>query len=123
MVGWTCDDTYVITSLSDHSLKVWESDTGKLKHELYSHEDEVFVIEAHPRDPRIFLSGGHDGRIILWDVVTGQVLKKFHNSIDGQGHGAVFDCKFSPDGLMFASTDSHGHLTLFGFGKPNRYQV
>ena len=122
MVGWTCDDLYVITSLSDHSLKIWCSQTGQLKHVLYGHEDEVFVIEAHPKDSRLFLSGGHDGAIILWDVLTGTQIKHFFNGIDGQGHGAVFDCKFSPDGLMFASTDSHGHLSLFGMMSSTPYQ-
>lgn len=122
MVGWTCDDIYVITSLSDHSLKVWCSRTGQLKHVLYGHEDEVFVIEAHPKDSRIFLSGGHDGAIILWDVLTGTQIKHFFNGIDGQGHGAVFDCKFAPDGLMFASTDSHGHLSLFGMLSSEPYK-
>lgn len=36
--------------------------------------------------------------------------------IQGQGHGAVYDCKFTPDGQSFAATDSHGHLLFFGFG-------
>lgn len=75
MVGWTCDDVHVITSLSDHSLKVWYSQTGQLKHVLYGHEDEVFVIEHHPTDCRLFLSGGHDGAIILWDVITGNAIQ------------------------------------------------
>jgi WD40 repeat protein len=75
MVGWTCDDVHVITSLSDHSLKVWFSQTGQLRHILYGHEEEVFVIEAHPKDSRIFLSGGHDGAIILWDVISGTSIK------------------------------------------------
>lgn len=42
--------------------------------------------------------------------------------IEGQGHGAVFDCKFSPDGQHFACTDSHGHLLLFGFGCNKYYE-
>lgn len=42
--------------------------------------------------------------------------------IEGQGHGAVFDCKFSPDGQHFACTDSHGHLLIFGFGCSKLYE-
>ncbi|NXT80030.1 BRWD1 protein, partial [Zapornia atra] len=42
--------------------------------------------------------------------------------IEGQGHGAVFDCKFSPDGQHFACTDSHGHLLIFGFGCSRPYE-
>jgi hypothetical protein len=34
----------------------------------------------------------------------------------------VFDCKFSPDGEKFATTDSHGHLAIYGFGSNEPYQ-
>nr|XP_042900539.1 bromodomain and WD repeat-containing protein 3 [Parasteatoda tepidariorum] len=122
MVGWTLDDSRVITAVSDFTIKIWDSNSGNLRFILKGHEDEVFVLEPHPIDPRIFLSSGHDGRIILWDLVTGTVIKNHFNLIEGQGHGAVFDCKFSPDGLMFASTDSHGHLSIFGFGSADRYK-
>ena len=43
--------------------------------------------------------------------------------IEGQGHGAVFDSKWSPDGQSFAATDSHGYLLYFGFGSNERYHV
>lgn len=122
MVGWNTDDSVVITAVSDSSLKVWDSFTGKLKHVLTVHEDEVFVLEPHPTDPRVLLSGGHDGRIVLWDLTLGTVIKSFFNVIEGQGHGAVFDCKFSPDGFIFASTDSHGHLSIFGYGSNDNYK-
>lgn len=42
--------------------------------------------------------------------------------IEGQGHGAVFDCKFTTDGYRFAMTDSHGHLVIFGFGSSKPYE-
>lgn len=44
------------------------------------------------------------------------------SQIEGQGHGAVFDCKFSADGQHFACTDSHGHLLIFGFGCSQPYE-
>lgn len=50
------------------------------------------------------------------------MIKNYFNIIEGQGHGAVFDCKFSPDGRLFASTDSHGHLSIFGFGSNDKYR-
>ncbi|KAF8777958.1 PH-interacting protein like [Argiope bruennichi] len=122
MVSWALDDDKVITAVSDHSIKVWNSFNGNLIFCLKGHEDEVFVLEPHPTDSRVFLSSGHDGRIILWDLISGTIIKNHFNLIEGQGHGAVFDSKFSPDGLMFASTDSHGHLSIFGFGSADRYK-
>ncbi|EDO38859.1 predicted protein, partial [Nematostella vectensis] len=120
-VAWDLWDRHVVTAINDHTLKVWEAETGALIHVLQGHHDEMFVLEAHPTDPHIFLSAGHDGLVILWDLRTGQMIKSFFNSIEGQGHGAVFDCKFSPDGLQFACTDSHGHLCIFGYGSSDPF--
>ncbi|OBS79128.1 hypothetical protein A6R68_18480, partial [Neotoma lepida] len=101
MVAWDRYDTTVITA---------------------GHDDEVFVLEAHPFDQRIILSAGHDGNIFIWDLDRGTKIRNYFNMIEGQGHGAVFDCKFSPDGNHFACTDSHGHLLLFGFGCSKYYE-
>lgn len=34
MVGWSQDDHMVMTAVNDHSIKVWDSHSGKLKHTL-----------------------------------------------------------------------------------------
>ncbi|KAK2089642.1 Bromodomain and WD repeat-containing protein 1 [Saguinus oedipus] len=77
MIAWNQNDSIVVTAVNDHVLKVWNSYTGQLLHNLL---------------------------------------------IEGQGHGAVFDCKFSQDGQHFACTDSHGHLLIFGFGCSKPYE-
>ncbi|XP_006886837.1 PREDICTED: bromodomain and WD repeat-containing protein 1-like [Elephantulus edwardii] len=89
---------------------------------LKGHADEVFVLETHPFDSRIMLSAGHDGSIFIWDITKGTKMKHYFNVIEGQGFGAVFDCKFSQDGQHFACTDSHGHLMIFGFGCSKPYE-
>ncbi|XP_062620168.1 bromodomain and WD repeat-containing protein 3-like isoform X2 [Saccostrea cucullata] len=122
MVSWNMDDSLVITAVNDFSIKLWNSNTGKLVHVLRDHEDEIFVLEHCPTEPRIMLSAGHDGNIVIWDLIKGEKIKSFFNMIEGQGHGAVFDIKFAPDGLSFAATDSHGHLLLFGFGSNEKHK-
>ncbi|XP_060054692.1 bromodomain and WD repeat-containing protein 1 isoform X1 [Erinaceus europaeus] len=122
MIAWNQDDSIVVTAVNDHVLKVWDSCTGQLLHNLLGHADEVFVVETHPFDSRIMLSAGHDGSVFIWDITKGAKLKHYFNMIEGQGHGAVFDCKFSPDGQHFACTDSHGHLLIFGFGCSKPYE-
>ncbi|KAL7390370.1 hypothetical protein ABVT39_019828 [Epinephelus coioides] len=108
MVAWDRADSTVITAVSNYLLK--------------GHDDEVFVLEAHPFDSRIMLSAGHDGNIYMWDLTKGVKIRNFFNMIEGQGHGAIFDCKFSADGQHFACTDSHGHLLIFGFGCSRPYE-
>uniref|UniRef100_A0A4W5P5A6 Bromodomain and WD repeat domain containing 1 n=1 Tax=Hucho hucho TaxID=62062 RepID=A0A4W5P5A6_9TELE len=122
MVAWDRHDNSVITAVNNHILKVWNSYTGQLLHILKGHEAEVFVLEPHPSDPRIMLSAGHDGNVFIWDIVQGTKTQHYFNMIEGQGHGAVFDCKFTPDGQRFACTDSHGHLVIFGFGSSKPYE-
>ncbi|XP_069003747.1 bromodomain and WD repeat-containing protein 3 [Embiotoca jacksoni] len=121
MVAWDRHDNTVITAVNNHLLKVWNSYTGQLLHILKGHEAEVFVLEPHPFDPRIILSAGHDGNVFIWDLLQGTNTQHYFNMIEGQGHGAVFDCKFTPDGQRFACTDSHGHLLIFGFGSSKPY--
>jgi WD40 repeat protein len=91
---------------------------GVLVQVLRGHKDEVFVLEAHPFDTNVLLSAGHDGQIFIWDILAASPVASFQNLIEGQGHGAVFDAKWSPDGTMLAATDSHGHILIFGFGAP-----
>ncbi|XP_051534909.1 bromodomain and WD repeat-containing protein 3 [Myxocyprinus asiaticus] len=122
MVSWDRHDSTVITAVNNHLLKVWNSFTGQLLHILKGHEAEVFVLEPHPYDPRVMLSAGHDGNVFIWDLIRGTKTLHYFNMIEGQGHGAVFDCKFTPDGLRFACTDSHGHLVIFGFGSSKPYE-
>uniref|UniRef100_A0A8C7LIL3 Bromodomain and WD repeat domain containing 3 n=1 Tax=Oncorhynchus kisutch TaxID=8019 RepID=A0A8C7LIL3_ONCKI len=122
MVAWDRGDRTVVTAVSNYLLKVWSSTTGQLLHVLSGHDDEVFVLEAHPFDRRIMLSAGHDGNIYMWDLAKGAKIRNFFNMIEGQGHGAAFDCKFSADGQHFACTDSHGHLLIFGFGCSRPYE-
>uniref|UniRef100_A0AAR2IIZ8 Bromo domain-containing protein n=1 Tax=Pygocentrus nattereri TaxID=42514 RepID=A0AAR2IIZ8_PYGNA len=122
MVSWDRHDNTVITAVNNHLLKVWNSYTGQLLHVLKGHEAEVFVLEPHPYDPRVMLSAGHDGNVFIWDLVKGSKIQHYFNMIEGQGHGAVFDCKFTPDGHRFACTDSHGHLVIFGFGSSKPYE-
>ncbi|XP_032075095.1 bromodomain and WD repeat-containing protein 1 isoform X1 [Thamnophis elegans] len=122
MIAWSRNDNVVVTAVNNHLLKVWNSISGQLLHDLKGHADEVFVLEPHPFDSRIMLSAGHDGNIFIWDIEKGIQMKHYFNMIEGQGHGAVFDCKFSSDGQHFTCTDSHGHLLIFGFGCNKSYE-
>jgi len=127
IVQWSKDDRYVITSLIDYSIKVWDSRTGKLKHILRGHQHDIYLIEAHPTDPRIFVSAGHDGYICVWDIVRGTLIKKFMNETEMVENNmrvcsAVYDIKFSPDGTMVATTDCHGFLSFYGFGSSDLYK-
>ncbi len=116
MVSWDFSDQWIVTAVNDHTIKVWNAKTGKLHKVLRGHSDELYVLESHPKDTHILLSAGHDGQLFIWDIFKGESIATFLNQIEGQGHGGIFDAKWSPDGTMIAATDSHGHILMFGFG-------
>lgn len=128
IVQWSRDDRYIITSTEDHKIKIWSSTTGELVHDLKGHDSDIFLLESHPIDPRIFVSASHDGTIKIWDIDRAQVLKTFQNRVEGQpetgqhSHASIYDIKFSPDGTMIAATDSHGFLSIYGVGSNESYK-
>ena len=116
MVAWDFSDSWVVTAVSDFSIKIWNANTHRLHKVLRGHTHEIYVLEAHPKDANIILSADHDGQLNIWDIVRGEQVAHFVNKIEGQGHGGIYDAKWSPDGMMIAATDSHGHILMFGFG-------
>ncbi|XP_076257590.1 bromodomain and WD repeat-containing protein [Rhynchophorus ferrugineus] len=121
MVAWDHSDLIVITAVSDHSLKVWNSSSGQLLKVLTGHLEEVYVLEPHPHDDDVILSAGHDGQLFIWDLHSGNIVAKYTNAIDGQGNGGIYDAKWSPDGTLIAASDSYGHILTFGFGIGNAF--
>ncbi|KAI9008379.1 hypothetical protein BC832DRAFT_620450 [Gaertneriomyces semiglobifer] len=79
-VAFTCDDQRVVTACVDKILhgvvRVHSAVDGSLLHTLTDHTAVIYVLDAHPTDSRIVLSASYDGRIIVWDVVSGIKLKE-----------------------------------------------
>lgn len=119
MVCWDCSDAFVITAVSDNTIRVWCARTAAPVRLLSGHRDEAYVLEAHPFLAGVFLSAGHDGQLFVWHAEAPEPLAKFHNRIEGHGDGAIFDAKWG-GGSTVAATDSHGHLLLLGLGRGSR---
>eukprot|EP00178_Gracilaria_changii_P021080 TRINITY_DN6256_c0_g3_i1.p1 TRINITY_DN6256_c0_g3~~TRINITY_DN6256_c0_g3_i1.p1 ORF type:complete len:2140 (-),score=297.08 TRINITY_DN6256_c0_g3_i1:2992-9411(-) len=125
-VLWSHDDRYVFTATSDAKIRIWYAATGQLARVLHAHEGEIFVMDCHPLNGRILLSGGYDGQIMLWDIETGAKLRSF--SIADQPAPDPSECslpvpvkapkiidgQFSADGLSFVVADTSGAINLFG---------
>ncbi|KAG7298425.1 hypothetical protein JYU34_018052 [Plutella xylostella] len=120
MVQWDVSDAYIVTAVSDCTIRVWCSKTATQVKVLFGHSDEAYVLEAHPWLRGVFLSAGHDGQLRVWDASTGETIATFHNRIEGQGCGAIFDAAWGCDGAVIACSDSHGHLLLLGLGQGHR---
>lgn len=137
-VVWSCDDRWIITSQSrrpppanenspnaffHQQIRVWSAAKGELKHILRAHRCQAYLLVAHPSEPAICMSGGHDGLIIVWDIIKGEVLSK-SLSIHAQGAPHVLDGAFLPSGSSpaeIACSDSMGRVLLLGLGDGHEY--
>ncbi|KAJ2687887.1 hypothetical protein H4R19_006603, partial [Coemansia spiralis] len=117
-VAWTCDGSRVLISNNVGTVAAIDPRTGRECWRRRAHSAvEVYVLISHPTDPRIAVSGGYDGRAVVWDTSTGNVLKELR--VGEQ----MFDGSFSRSGTMFALTSESGAATLFGLGPAWAYEA
>jgi hypothetical protein len=86
----------------------------------------VYVLEPHPSESNILLSGAHDGRLIIWDMHNKAILAMHYNHIEGirfvtvemhpwvknillsgslQGCGSGFGSELDPDSIWSVDRD------------------
>ncbi|AFY34643.1 NB-ARC domain-containing protein [Calothrix sp. PCC 7507] len=91
------NNSILASASSDHTIKLWDSNTGKCLQTLEGHRDWVWTLAFAP-DGRILASAGVDSRIIFWDMETGTALHIWEAHIS-----QIWCIAFSPNGKYLAS--------------------
>lgn len=65
MLGWSGDDTRLITIGSDFLVRVWDWKSGQMLRKMEGHTNEVFVIKTHPVHNDLIFTAGHDGLLMV----------------------------------------------------------
>ncbi len=86
------------------------SNAGQIRavRQLAGHNGEAVFDIAFSPDGRVLASGGHDGRVRIWEAATGAELMAFAGHED-----RVFGVAFSPDGSVVASSGNDGTVRLW----------
>ena len=101
------DGKRVVSASEDHTLKLWDVETGKEIRSFSGHTAPVRSCAATP-DGRRVVSASRDNTLKLWDVETGKTIRSF------SGHtSAVLSCAALPDGRRVVSASRDNTLKLW----------
>jgi WD40 repeat protein/energy-coupling factor transporter ATP-binding protein EcfA2 len=94
---------------TDNSLRIWKTDTGEQLFRLGEaeggHTDTVLGVAFSP-DGRTLATSSLDEQIILWDVETGTVIRRWQGQKDW-----VTRVAFTPDGQYLISVSGNFFIT------------
>jgi serine/threonine protein kinase len=96
-VAFSPDGQVLASGCRDHTIKLWEVQTGREINSLKGHSYWVMSVAFSP-DGRVLASGSFDKTIKLWEVQTGREM----NTLTGHSD-YVYSVAFSPDGRVLAS--------------------
>lgn len=66
------DGVHVVSGSLDTSIKVWDVETGTLKHTLMGHQSLTSGMELRNN---ILVSGNADSTVKVWDIISGRCLQ------------------------------------------------
>ena len=106
-VKFTPDNQTLISASGDHTIKLWNAQTGK----------EILTLEGHVRavmslaissSGKILASGSADHTIKLWDLNTGQLIQTL------EGHNnSILSLTISANGKILASGSADHTIKLW----------
>ena len=106
-VAFSPDSKILASGSLDHTVRLWDVQTGQQLKVLPGHTDWVYSVAFSPNG-RILASAGTDRIVHLWDVTSGQSFKVL------SGHSNVIRLiAFSPDGRLLASCSMDGTVKLW----------
>jgi WD40 repeat protein len=99
-VAYSPDGKMIASGNRDHTIRLFDADTGERLLILSGHTEVVRCVAFSP-DSKMLASGSDDGTFRLWDVVdTGEEL----HTLTGSQFG-LYRVMFSPNGKMLLTTD------------------
>ena len=90
--AFSADGRRAICGCADHSIRIWDLETGEELKRLTGHRNAVEEVVFFPDGQRA-LSGSTDKTSRVWDLNTGRELKRFEEL-----KGIVYSVAISPDG-------------------------
>ena len=102
-VSWSPDGR-LIAGTSQDAARVWDAETGTLRHTLLGHSGFVLGVAWSPDSSRL-VTGGSDGTAKVWDIGSRGVLERWSLSAEESKSG-LLGVAFSSDGSRVMAGDA-----------------
>jgi WD40 repeat protein/type II secretory pathway predicted ATPase ExeA len=109
-VAFNSDASLLLSGGWDRRLILWDVNSGAKLRELTGHAAEIYTVDISP-DDRYAASADKVGAIILWDLETGEEVRRFR-----RGHAsttAINHLTFSPDGASLLTSGDDQQIVLW----------
>lgn len=101
-VSFTADNTHIVSFSDDKTIKLWDIPSEKVVQSYEEHKDYIRAGCASPISPNIFVSGGYDNMVKVFDTRIGGLNEK--NVIFEVNHGRPVEAlMWLPTGGIFLS--------------------
>jgi WD40 repeat protein len=98
----------IASASDDHTIRLWDLQTGEAEQTLRGHTHFVKSVAFHPHDPNQLVSGSRDRTLKLWDVQEQREIL----TLAGHQH-TVNIVGFSPNGEILASGSADKTVKLW----------
>ena len=116
--SWSPDGTKLVTGGRDDSLRIWDSETGRLISTLYGHKGGIYSVSYSPDGTRIASGSGWNveekgGVILVWDVSDYTSCSEKRPLILSGHTNRVTCMSWSPCGHYITSNSLDGSVRLW----------
>src|SRR4051794_15391353 len=96
--GWSPDGTKIATPSHDHTIVIWDVETGPTMHVCRTADEPVWSVAWAP-DGKSVATGHDNGAVTIWDASSGQCVKTVRSQ-----QQAIFGLAWSPDSTLLVSS-------------------